>query len=406
MEQLFNFLNDITRAYGVRLQWYGEDLLNLKNYDDGLRSQLIPGYEAVQLAEFLRNASPRSVYFVKDMYRCNYCMFKLLDKVTTLKLGNKYCVIGPWLEEKIMEADIDIMLRQGDISCHVKPELTQYLEWIPQILSPHSWKITLHAFVLCLYGDSPRIRTHYVNLDVNNPAIEYNPKQATTFSMKMIEERYRLENAMVEAISKGEGKRTFQYFYKYCDYLKKLRVKNELQEWKNHTITLNTLARKGAEQGFVHPVHIEAVSTDFVRSIEGAASVAELIHLCEKILQRYGKLVRDFSLKDYSPVIRNVINFVDINLREPLSLSMLAAQFNVNPSYLSTLFKKERGITITDYINTKRVEQAASLLCSSRIYIQDVAEQCGFLDVNYFSRLFKRYYGQSPQKFRVCTSFR
>jgi AraC-like DNA-binding protein len=406
MERIFNFLNEITRAYGVRLQWYGKDLLNLENYDGGLRSQLISGYEAVQLAEFLRNASPRSVYFIKDMYRCNYCMFKLLDKVPTPKPDSKYCVIGPWLEEKIEEADIDIMLRQGDISCHVKPELAQYLEWIPQILSPHSWKITLHAFVLCLYGDSHRVFTHYVNLDVNNPAIEYNPKQAAAFSMKMIEERYQLENAMVEAISKGEGKRTFQYFYKYCDYLRKLRVNNELREWKNHTIMLNTLARKGAEQGFVHPVHIDAVSTDFVRGIEGAASVAELIHLCEKILQRYGKLVRDFSLKDYSPVIRNVVNFVDMNLREPLSLNILAARFNVNPSYLSTLFKKERGITLTAYINTKRMEQAASLLRGSGIYIQDVAEQCGFLDVNYFSRLFKRHHGQSPKKFRTCAKMK
>jgi AraC-like DNA-binding protein len=57
-------------------------------------------------------------------------------------------------------------------------------------------------------------------------------------------------------------------------------------------------------------------------------------------------------------------------------------------------------MTLTDYINTKRLQRAVSLLRSSGNSIQEVAEQCGFLDMNYFSRLFKRYYGISPREFR------
>jgi AraC-like DNA-binding protein len=406
METVINLLNEVARAHGVRIQQYGEDFLNLESYDDGLRSQLIPSFEAKQLSKFLRSIMPGTVYMVKDIYRCNYCMFKLPEASGSKQAG--YWIIGPWLEEKPGEADIDAILRQCKLPYQLRQELVQYFEWIPHIRSSLSWKSTVYAFVRCLYGydELPWISIPYIDLDLNNPAMEYSPKPEALFAMKKTEARCQLENAMVEAIGKGEGKRTFQYFIKYRDYLQEQRVMDEVRSWKHYAIALNTLARKAAEQGFVHPVHIDVVSTGFARRIENTVGAAALIRLCEEILHCYCKLVRDFSLKDFSPVIRNVINFVDINLREPLSLNMLASRFNVNPSYLSALFKKEKGITLTDYINTKRIQQAASLLHGSGIYVQDVAAQCGFLDINYFDRLFKRYYGQSPREFRACVKMK
>jgi AraC-like DNA-binding protein len=57
-------------------------------------------------------------------------------------------------------------------------------------------------------------------------------------------------------------------------------------------------------------------------------------------------------------------------------------------------------MTLTEYINAKRLHQACSLLGSSDLRVQQVAYTCGFLDVNYFSRLFKRHYGQTPGEYR------
>jgi YesN/AraC family two-component response regulator len=111
--------------------------------------------------------------------------------------------------------------------------------------------------------------------------------------------------------------------------------------------------------------------------------------------------VEEFSLRNYSPLIRNVINAVDFNLHEPLSLRSLAEQCHADPSHLSAQFRREKGMTLTDYINTQRLRRAASLLGGSGSLIQEVAEQCGFLDINYFSRLFKRRYGKSPREFRA-----
>jgi AraC-like DNA-binding protein len=55
---------------------------------------------------------------------------------------------------------------------------------------------------------------------------------------------------------------------------------------------------------------------------------------------------------------------------------------------------------LTDYIITKRLEHAKSLLCGTELYIKEIVDRCGFMDVCYFSRIFKRQFSVSPVEFR------
>ncbi|MDR2054007.1 MAG: helix-turn-helix domain-containing protein [Treponema sp.] len=173
-----------------------------------------------------------------------------------------------------------------------------------------------------------------------------------------------------------------------------------MRNGKNYLIVFCTLLRKAVEKGFVHPAHIHAVSDDFMRRIENITDMYDLTRLTELMIRRYCALVKEFSLRDYSPLIRNVINHIDFNLREPLSVQFLAKQFKVSPSNLSAQFRREKGMPLTDFINAKRLERAKSMLHGSGLHVQEIADQCGFLDTNYFSRIFKRHFGVSPKEFR------
>ena len=70
----------------------------------------------------------------------------------------------------------------------------------------------------------------------------------------------------------------------------------------------------------------------------------------------------------------------------------------MNASYLSTLFKKETGITLTEFVNRSRIDQAIFLLNTTDMQIQSVAQNCGIPDVNYFTKLFKRMIGKTPKE--------
>jgi YesN/AraC family two-component response regulator len=83
-----------------------------------------------------------------------------------------------------------------------------------------------------------------------------------------------------------------------------------------------------------------------------------------------------------------------------LRLEELAKKLNVNGSYLSSLFKKEMGQTLTDYITAKRMTLAMKLLGTTQMQIQMVAQSCGILDVNYFTKKFKKATGRTPKEYR------
>lgn len=105
-------------------------------------------------------------------------------------------------------------------------------------------------------------------------------------------------------------------------------------------------------------------------------------------------------MKGHSLLVRKILVRIDSDLTADLSLKAQADFLDVNPSYLSTLFKKETGTTLTEYVNRKRVEHGIFLLNTTQMQIQTVAQNCGISDVNYFTKTFKKIVGKTPKDYR------
>lgn len=85
---------------------------------------------------------------------------------------------------------------------------------------------------------------------------------------------------------------------------------------------------------------------------------------------------------------------------EAISLSKVAGELNVSTSYLSRKFSDEQGITITEYINKIRIKNAVKLIESTDMLVYEIAERVGINDPAYFTNIFKKYMGISPQKYK------
>ncbi len=182
------------------------------------------------------------------------------------------------------------------------------------------------------------------------------------------------------------------------------RLDNPIRDMKNYAIILNTILRKAVENASVHPLHIHNISSQYAAKIELISSQSNFISLLKEMIRKYTLLVKNHSLKGYSMHIRKVITNINQDLTENLTLKTQAEALNVNPSYLSTLFKKETGMTLTDYVNHKRIEHALLLLNSTDMQIQTISLYCGIPDVNYFTKVFKKIVGKTPKEYREMVS--
>lgn len=107
------------------------------------------------------------------------------------------------------------------------------------------------------------------------------------------------------------------------------------------------------------------------------------------------------------PVTRGVIAAVDVIAQQywkELSLTQIAQQVYMAPSYLSSQFHKEMGVTFVEYINRVRVDRSCMLMLKSEEEsIEEIAQKVGYLNTHYFFKVFRRFTGMTPNAFRQMT---
>jgi YesN/AraC family two-component response regulator len=215
-------------------------------------------------------------------------------------------------------------------------------------------------------------------------------------AMKMLETRYDGERRLMQAVSQGVAHKADQIISSSSELVLEMRVPDPVRNMKNYVIITNVLLRKAAEQGGVHPFYIDGVSSSFAKRLEQIKTVEEGIAMQHEMVYTYSTLVKNHSMKKFSLLVQKVITLIDFDLTADLSLSKQAELLNVNASYLSALFKKETGMTLTEFVNKKRIDHAAFLLSSTNLQIQTIAQNCGIYDVNYFTKMFKTSIGKTP----------
>lgn len=137
-----------------------------------------------------------------------------------------------------------------------------------------------------------------------------------------------------------------------------------------------------------------------------------LIGLCQKLHMSFDKHIFSPKLQE-SPIssasmskeMLDILRYIELNLTKEIREEDIAAYCHYSVSYFSKLFHKVIGISFRDYICNKRIAMAKRLLVDERnAKIAFIAYQCGYHDVSYFSRIFKKKTGISPGVFRQIHS--
>ena len=391
-----DFFTELMKRYGVKVR-----MLTAEQIEELYSAELL-GADREALGGFLSGLEPDTLYRTKDALGCSY-------KLLLMKRGERetrvLLIIGPYRQEPPSDEQLLEISERLGLTPARHHELKLYLSSVPTLAedSPLMGAIA----VLCerVFGTRD-----YEVVFTQDDAIRPDTPLSKTLSeasvddamvsMREMEERYAFENKIIRSVELGLTGESAKLASAFNSKLFDVRTSDPIRNAKNYCIIMNTLLRKAAERGGVHPIYLDRMSSSFAVKIEECELPQDCTNLMSQMYRDYTRLVKKHSFRSYSPVVRRVILAVESDLSRELSTATLSDSQGISAGYLSAVFKRETGVTLTEFIRMRRMEYAQYLLDSTSLQIQTVALHCGILDLQYFSKLFKRHTGMTPSEYR------
>lgn len=369
--------------------------------DFGLRTKFL-GADTARLNTLLNKRfselPSHTILYYTDIFQFHYIFMRSPHP-------NEIHCIGPMIYERMDLSSFHRLFDSLSIPEHLREPMLLHCSNVKYIPYPGMLDNLATTCANRIYGENKyeisyideKEYPNWTNIYQNYPQFPDKP----FLNIRHIEERYDAENALIQAVSNGQEALAVKCHSHLLTYHIPNRLPSQLRDDQDLCITLNTILRKAAERAGVHPIHIDSFSNSNIQQIERLANSEQLLPFQQQMVRGYCQLVNKYNLEDYSLPIRKAITYIITNPTADLSLKSLANQVNINPSYLSTLFKKETGYPLTEYVNRHRIEHAKKELENTRQPIKAIAAQCGIPDIPYFTRMFKRITGMTPKAYRA-----
>ena len=171
-----------------------------------------------------------------------------------------------------------------------------------------------------------------------------------------------------------------------------------LRDYRLYTVGfLNMLVNFSAAMG----VNLtEANGGDVLETVNSLSGPEAIFSWFESLALRLRELGRRETAANTNALLNNAVAFMSLHFADPdLNMERTCDHVGISVSYLSLLFKRA-GTTFVKQLTEIRLHKAQEILKYTTDRIIDVAEQCGYRDVYYFSHSFKKYKGMSPKKYR------
>lgn len=180
-----------------------------------------------------------------------------------------------------------------------------------------------------------------------------------------------------------------------------------LQSMRYHfAITAAMLARYAIEAGLEHE-SAYGMSDLYIQKCDKVSTFAELSALHREMSMDFVKRMSALrKSKIFSKQVVLCVNYIYENLHKKITVNELARHTGLNPSYLSRLFKNETGVSVSEYVITKKIAAAKSMLKYSDQPLSEIAEMLAFSSQSHFTKTFRTLEGITPKKYRDLNSFR
>ena len=274
-----------------------------------LRGELEPTKKA-GLEEIIRRTTKHNtIYHVTDDFSCHYALLRLPDFDDDMIM-----VSGPYINANIDSVWVEKFCQERSLDPKWISVLDSYYRDIPHLHNEKILSALLNSLGEKIWGiqnfSSEEIISGLPEICTPITELPETPIPANTVhAMERIEARYDAENRFMEMIRQGRTHRALVMLSNFSRGALESRTE-PIRNIKNYSVILNTLMRKAAESGGVHPVYIDRVSSELARRIENTAFFDDFMTLWQDMARKYCLLVKNHSTQIYSQLVKKQLKDV------------------------------------------------------------------------------------------------
>ncbi len=319
-----------------------------------------------------------------------------------MRIEEEPVLIGPFVRREFDAARVHRVMISRGLSASYEDLLRLYYSSFPLCSVSHAIDTVL-AMVKTFWPEKEEFRLARID---DYPEKHKLPKEASSeiLDYSILYRRYDLENQFLSCIERGDTENVMTAYRQIGTAgITENRYTNAI--YQNPSVgfaMLRVLVRKAAESGGASIIEVNEITQRALQLAMAEPNYTKKMQIIQNMIMELTEAVDQARsrLRDYSTPIRKVVEILRHSYAQELTLPYLASQVNLSPSQLSRRFSKETGMSITQYIAATRCEEAALLLADSEISIQQIAAYVGYMDNNYFVKVFKRQYGMTPSEYR------
>lgn len=354
---------------------------------------LQPAFTAAFLERAVTEMKEQTIYELCDPLGICIHYFQFFDHVFLL---------GPFVKSAFRPKKVQDTLLSFQLPASLFSSLELYYGAFPQ-LSSYLVRNTVSSCLCAFSQTGTEYAFHclrHQTLETELSASEY----TKIWDYSAVQRRYELENHFLQLVEKGDTENVLNAFThmghnninanRYLDAI--------YQNPSAASALVRTLARKAAEQGGAPLLEIDAITRRAAQSAANAHSLNKFKEINLNTILELTEAVHRHKLHadKYSPPIQKVLAHLHLNWSQEISLSYLARLASLSEAYLSKRFKAEVGMTISQFVAQLRCSEAARLLKTTSSSISQISSYVGYLDNNYFVKVFKNQYGMTPSEYR------
>lgn len=207
------------------------------------------------------------------------------------------------------------------------------------------------------------------------------------------------ERSLMQAITEGDQTEAQRLLNELLGHIY-FSTGGDFAATRARALELLALLSRATAEGGADLDQVLALNQRFIRESDYLSTTDQLTVWLNRVIERYTALVFDLVDVKHKDIIYKAIHYMKRHFSEKLTLEETARYVGFSPTYFSKVFKDEMGVTFNSYLGSLRVEQSKMLLLSGELSVGDVCAAVGFEDQSYFIKVFRKYTGVTPGKYR------